>query len=575
MKTTDVRALLRFAIENPSVQTIGELEEMYRQQHDTEGEIDSQEFHRRIIDSINNYDEEENFSQEAEEILKNEQIEIQADLPLAQFLGELLKKRKFQTKKEEFLKVLDESSDLKEFYDALHPNVQNHIINCCDDSNTFLYHVKDVQNDRSYFKGLSKGKQKDQLVKWFEKSNWTDLEFMAQWQDMSVKEIEAILYSDKQTKRKIQMLIRKHRLASSKTPAMVHQEVTTTVTELEKISEEESEEISEEEPEEVPDETDSDPDGGYFDDWPRDDSYYQEDESSRPTVKVDEIGTPGTMTHFVMWSSNITEAYNPGDLLIDTCVVMQNPALTALANCFSRLYVSTISVYELRHLLESERSDKHDIEALVYKAFRNIADEQLKEPNHRKINLLKDDDPDLESPEEDLDIQLVHRAREKHMTFVTRDAGAAVYAKSIGVPCRFLKHKFPADVCQFKGTETYVLDTEVLDGGILTYLQKYCKHIYITSEYAKYLNRRKEASSQNENVKKMQNAIATDINGVFLMYENEFSAVGESRIDYENELITLCKNGGYTFITASIISYVWALAHGIKAQLWYHIPTTK
>ena len=95
--------LLRFAIENQSVQTIADLEQTYLARHKMEGEIDSQEFHRRIIESINNYDGEGDFTEEAEKIYQNEQIQIKADLPLAQFLGELLKKRQFLTKKEEFL----------------------------------------------------------------------------------------------------------------------------------------------------------------------------------------------------------------------------------------------------------------------------------------------------------------------------------------------------------------------------------------------------------------------------------------------------------------------------------------
>lgn len=622
----------------------------------------------------------------AEKIWQNEHIRISGELPFVQFFGELFKQRQareqteenqtdennqiqetlpdeqveegdsedevqvgeiqsdkqedadeenpeYESKKEEFLQALEGNPEAKEFFYGFHPEVQKRLIILCDNADAFLYNIFDVVKDRKRYRKLKNGKKKQSLLQWLRMAEATDFEYVAQFLDISMEEIEGLLLTDPSTRRTVEQIFKKNKLAQVQTLAstehfapsipkkkeekkeseVVQTEETPTETpstedteksefkieenpissednqeeqslqeEIEQISDSEEktcddttkeevlevvfcEEETEIEQISVPedsedDEIESEENIKYLSDISKLSSYGKLPEQN--TVQVRELKSRSHI--YLEWRSGIKGGTDdPTQLFVDTNVIMKYKIAKLLCEYFANLCISTITIHELRRLLSYGDDEQQEY---ADQAFSMIVDGKVGSRDN-VIKLLKDERPSLES--DDFDVQLVDRAKALKLTFTSLDAGAIVYARTIGAAYRYIRVERP-ETLNFFGSDIYVMDTGVFDPGMFNKLMKSCKQVVITSEYAKFLNNRKINPKNQTIVREFQTAIATDLTESFIMYENQNPDTERTRINYEDELCELCRKNGFTFITSNLYTYVWFLAHGAKAKLWYH-----
>ena len=250
---------------------------------------------------------------------------------------------------------------------------------------------------------------------------------------------------------------------------------------------------------------------------------------------------------------------DPNVIMPDTNILLKPEILSNLKGRFSRSRISTICVIELRKLLKNSETKKAAEDAIL-----NIA-------RNKDNFFIPLGDSVYTGPQHDNDILLVDRAKENDITFVTADAGAAVYARSIGCPFRYLRTKHPDNLVYslYSGPKKIcVLDTGIYSNKLEAYLKANFSGVVITSEYAKALNKRKRNPNEAEMVLRFQTDIVCDTEGYYQTFRLENEDNIESKEAYEKELIDICKKNGYVLVTNNPSTKVWAWVLGVKAHLW-------
>ena len=261
----------------------------------------------------------------------------------------------------------------------------------------------------------------------------------------------------------------------------------------------------------------------------------------------------------VEWCMATKSVLDPNVIMPDTNILLKPEILSNLKGRFSRSRISTICVIELRKLLKNSETKKAAEDAIL-----NIA-------RNKDNFFIPLGDSVYTGPQHDNDILLVDRAKENDITFVTADAGAAVYARSIGCPFRYLRTKHPDNLVYslYSGPKKIcVLDTGIYCNKLEAYLKANFSGVVITSEYAKALNKRKRNPNEAEMVLRFQTDIVCDTEGYYQTFRLENEDNIESKEAYEKELIDICKKNGYVLVTNNPSTKVWAWVLGVKAHLW-------
>lgn len=258
------------------------------------------------------------------------------------------------------------------------------------------------------------------------------------------------------------------------------------------------------------------------------------------------------------WSSNIESAKDGTMVAVDTNLLISAKFRNNIIDRFRKIGISSIVMKELRNLADRKDEARIGINTVANSILDNKGITKFFPiPDKRALGKIY---PDL-----DMDIEIIHSIieGEDSITFATADAGAAVYAWSIGCPCRFLKtnlkNTMQRDIsCMSDGTA--FLDNVCLK-NVLQRLDKF-RRIVISSEYAKMLNQKKPSF---EYVKDLQIAIATDTRR--FIPEKMKSDSKHNRMAYEAEVISLCLEKDYTLVSNNkdFLAYAWSF--GVKVNL--------
>ena len=258
------------------------------------------------------------------------------------------------------------------------------------------------------------------------------------------------------------------------------------------------------------------------------------------------------------WSSNIESAKDGTMVAVDTNLLVSAKFRNNIINRFRKIGISSMVMKELRNLADRKDEARVGINTVANNILNNKGITKFFPiPDMRVLGKIY---PDL-----DRDIEIIQSIIEgkDSITFVTADAGAAVYAWSVGCPCRFLKtdlkNTMQKDIsCMSDGTA--FLDN-VCIRNVLQRLDKFWR-IVISSEYAKMLNQKK---SSFEDIKNLQIAIATDTRRFIPEKLNSDSKY--NRMAYEAEVISLCLEKDYTLVSNNkdFLAYAWSF--GVKVAL--------
>lgn len=245
---------------------------------------------------------------------------------------------------------------------------------------------------------------------------------------------------------------------------------------------------------------------------------------------------------------------------VDTNLLVSKKYRDNITNRFRKIGISSMVMKELRNLAEHKEEARIGINTIANSILNNKGVTRFFPIPDMKVlgRISADLDGDVEI------IQAITESSEDAVTFVTADAGAAVYAWSVGCPCRFLKtdlkNTMQKDIsCMSDGTA--FLDNVYIK-NIAQRLGSFSS-IVISSEYAKMLNQKK---LNHEDIRNFQMAIATDTRRVFIPAKLK-SDSRCNRMAYESEVIRLCLEKDYTLVSNNkdFLAYAWSF--GVKVSL--------
>ena len=260
------------------------------------------------------------------------------------------------------------------------------------------------------------------------------------------------------------------------------------------------------------------------------------------------------------WSSGIELAKDATVVAVDTNLLVSKKFRDNITNRFRKIGISSMVMKELRNLAEHKEEARIGINTIANSILNNKGVTKFFPIPDMKVlgRISADLDGDVEI------IQAITESSEDAVTFVTADAGAAVYAWSVGCPCRFLKtdlkNTMQKDIsCMSDGTA--FLDNVYIK-NIAQRLGSFSS-IVISSEYAKMLNQKK---LNHEDIRNFQMAIATDTRRVFIPAKLK-SDSRCNRMAYESEVIRLCLEKDYTLVSNNkdFLAYAWSF--GVKVSL--------
>ncbi len=260
------------------------------------------------------------------------------------------------------------------------------------------------------------------------------------------------------------------------------------------------------------------------------------------------------------WSSGIELAKDATVVAVDTNLLVSKKYRDNITNRFRKIGISSMVMKELRNLAEHKEEARIGINTIANSILNNKGVTRFFPIPDMKVlgRISADLDGDVEI------IQAITESSEDAVTFVTADAGAAVYAWSVGCPCRFLKtdlkNTMQKDIsCMSDGTA--FLDNVYIK-NIAQRLGSFSS-IVISSEYAKMLNQKK---LNHEDIRNFQMAIATDTRRVFIPAKLK-SDSRCNRMAYESEVIRLCLEKDYTLVSNNkdFLAYAWSF--GVKVSL--------
>ena len=260
------------------------------------------------------------------------------------------------------------------------------------------------------------------------------------------------------------------------------------------------------------------------------------------------------------WSSGIELAKDATVVAVDTNLLVSKKYRDNITNRFRKIGISSMVMKELRNLAEHKEEARIGINTIANSILNNKGVTRFFPIPDMKVlgRISADLDGDVEI------IQAITESSEDAVTFVTADAGAAVYAWSVGCPCRFLKtdlkNTMHKDIsCMSDGTA--FLDNVYIK-NIAQRLGSFSS-IVISSEYAKMLNQKK---LNHEDIRNFQMAIATDTRRVFIPAKLK-SDSRCNRMAYESEVIRLCLEKDYTLVSNNkdFLAYAWSF--GVKVSL--------
>ena len=260
------------------------------------------------------------------------------------------------------------------------------------------------------------------------------------------------------------------------------------------------------------------------------------------------------------WSSGIELAKDATVVAVDTNLLVSKKYRDNITNRFRKIGISSMVMKELRNLAEHKEEARIGINTIANSILNNKGVTRFFPIPDMKVlgRISADLDGDVEI------IQAITESSEDAVTFVTADAGAAVYAWSVGCPCRFLKtdlkNTMQKDIsCMSDGTA--FLDNVYIK-NIAQRLGSFSS-IVISSEYAKMLNQKK---LNHEDIRSLQMAIATDTRRVFIPAKLK-SDSRCNRMAYESEVIRLCLEKDYTLVSNNkdFLAYAWSF--GVKVSL--------
>ena len=252
------------------------------------------------------------------------------------------------------------------------------------------------------------------------------------------------------------------------------------------------------------------------------------------------------------WFSDIGAAENPSQILLDTNIVMDETLHSMVKDRFSRGWISTVTIFELRKLMNGPKKSiaKVALEDIALCAAEDRFYSPVKDHESAKLG--------------DHDVSLVDVAAKKSLTFVTADSGAKVYAWTIGCPCRYYRTiaPKPSKVTVTNG-RMCIIDANIHEKGIVNFIHMSFESVIVTNELAKYLNKRKfELSYGKGAVTDLQIDIATDTIEFYVPYKMENSRNGNLQ-KYEMELIDICAKTGATLISSDSATIALAWSYGI------------
>ena len=260
------------------------------------------------------------------------------------------------------------------------------------------------------------------------------------------------------------------------------------------------------------------------------------------------------------WSSGIELAKDATVVAVDTNLLVSKKFRDNITNRFRKIGISSMVMKELRNLAEHKEEARIGINTIANSILNNKGVTKFFPIPDMKVlgRISADLDGDVEI------IQAITESSEDAVTFVTADAGAAVYAWSVGCPCRFLKtdlkNTMQKDIsCMSDGTA--FLDNVYIK-NVVQRLGSFSS-IVISSEYAKMLNQKK---LNHEDIRNFQMAIATDTRRVFIPAKLK-SDSRYNRMVYESEVIRLCLEQNYTLVSSNkdFLAYAWSF--GVKVVL--------
>ena len=260
------------------------------------------------------------------------------------------------------------------------------------------------------------------------------------------------------------------------------------------------------------------------------------------------------------WSSGIELAKDATVVAVDTNLLVSKKYRDNITNRFRKIGISSMVMKELRNLAEHKEEARIGINTIANSILNNKGVTRFFPIPDMKVlgRISADLDGDVEI------IQAITESSEDAVTFVTADAGAAVYAWSVGCPCRFLKtdlkNTMQKDIsCMSDGTA--FLDNVYIK-NIAQRLGSFSS-IVISSEYAKMLNQKK---LNHEDIRNFQMAIATDTRRVFIPAKLK-SDSRCNRMAYESEVIRLCLEKDYTLVSNNKYFLAYAWSFGVKVSL--------
>ena len=255
------------------------------------------------------------------------------------------------------------------------------------------------------------------------------------------------------------------------------------------------------------------------------------------------------------WFSDIREASNPQEVIVDTNVIVDEFLNDLVKDRFSKGFVSTISVKELRKILSDQKRA-----SCARKAIEDII---IRDKERHFYFALGDHEARRSI---DNDIALVDLAKSMNVTFVTGDSGAKCYAWTIGCPCRYYRST-PANpnVRDYSKEEKCVIDIGIETHGLLKYLFKTYGKVIVTNELAKWLNCQKFNGNAGTCIYELQIAVATDATEFFTPYEMNCPS-DIDRQSYEMELIELCIKEGATLVSSNPETLLLAWTYGVETD---------
>ena len=249
------------------------------------------------------------------------------------------------------------------------------------------------------------------------------------------------------------------------------------------------------------------------------------------------------------WSSYILGAIQPSNVLLDTNILINQRLREYVEQSFRQGFISMVTVLELRKLLKHKRN-------LAMVALSNLM---------RSVNegfFYKPVGDISSNVTGDCDVKLVNLAKENNITFITEDMGAAVYAWTIGCPCRYLRID-SIDINTYSSVvrnRTAVIDVDTRESKLPETLHTKFSHVIITDMFAKKINQDK--IDKESSVRALLQNICTDTQGFYEPYNMNMELLDNSQ--YEKAVINLCKDRNAVLVSSNPAILALAWEYGIE-----------